>query len=92
MIVRIASEGQYKLSSATLDKINELDNRLVAAVASNDSKEFDKLFSQMLSLVRKQGKPVGVEELLESDIIIPAPDTTLHEARHLFQAEGLFPG
>lgn len=91
MIVRIATEGQYRLSSDILDKINDIDNQLVSAVASNNREEFDKLFKDMLDLVRKQGKPVPTEELLESDIVIPPPGTTLHEARHLFQTHGLFP-
>lgn len=92
MIVRIAGEGQYELSSSTLDRINDIDNQMVTAVAKNDSREFDRLLRQMLDLVKRQGRPISIDELVESDIVIPAPDTTLREARHLFQAQGLFPG
>ena len=34
MIVRILSEGQFKLPDDTPDKLNELDNEAVAAVDS----------------------------------------------------------
>ncbi len=59
MIVRIATEGQYRVNSALLDRLNELDNRLIQLVAS--------------------------------DVILPAPDTTLDEAKSLFVNDGLIP-
>jgi hypothetical protein len=33
-----------------------------------------------------------VDELVESDLMLPAPDTTLEEAQFLFVGEGLLPG
>jgi len=92
MIVRIATEGQYELSSALLDRLNELDNSLVQTVAGGDQAAFAKALSEMLALVRNQGKPVATEELVTSDLILPAPDTTLDEARTLFVGDGLIRG
>lgn len=92
MIVRIATEGQYKVASAVLDRINELDNRLVQTVASGDESAFSKALSEMLTLIRAEGTPVGTEELVASDVILPAPDTSLDEARHLFTGDGVIPG
>ena len=46
----------------------------------------------MLDLVREHGSPLPVDELVESDLILPTPDTTLEEAQILFVGEGLLPG
>ncbi|MCL5265854.1 MAG: hypothetical protein M1343_11815 [Chloroflexi bacterium] len=91
MIVRISTEGQYKLDSSHLDKLNELDNRIVNVVAIGDEKQFEQLYSEMVSLVRQQGKPVKYEELLESQIILPPPDITIEDAKELFKGSGLIP-
>ncbi len=92
MIIRILSEGQYRLDSSLLDRLNNLDNRLVQVVAAGDEAEYQSLFAQMIDLVRDKGSKVAVEEILESDIILPAPDTTLKEAQGLFIGAGLVPG
>ncbi|MBI4317707.1 MAG: hypothetical protein HY675_04385 [Chloroflexi bacterium] len=92
MIVRILTEGQYRLSSGVLDKLNEIDNDLVNVVASGDQKKYEKLLSQMIDLVRKKGQPLKPDEIVESELILPSPDTTLEEAKSLFTGDGLIPG
>ena len=46
----------------------------------------------MLTLVREKGAPVPVDELVESDLILPETDLTLEEAEHIFIGDGLLPG
>ncbi len=92
MIVRISSEGQYNLPGSFIDRLNEIDNSLVEAVESEDQAAFETLLKQMLDLVRDNGEPVPVDELVESDLILPEPDLTLLEAEELFVGEGLLPG
>ena len=92
MIVRIATEGQYNLPGAFVDQLNDIDNRLVEAVEAEDRSEFERLLKQMLTLVREQGSPLPLDELVESDLILPEPDLTLEEAEALFTGEGLLPG
>ena len=92
MIVRISSEGQYNLPGSFIDRLNEIDNALVEAVAAEDQSEFETLLKQMLDLVRDNGQPVPLDELVESDLILPEPDLTLLEAEELFVGEGLLPG
>ena len=91
MIVRILSEGQYRLDSAALDKLNEIDNQLVTTVASGDQQSYHSLFQQMIGLVRQQGTPVPTQELVESDVILPQADTSFDEAKTLFVGDGLLP-
>ncbi len=92
MIVRISSEGQYNLPGSFIDQLNEIDNELVEAVEAEDQAAFEVLLKRMLDLVREHGSPLPVDELVESDLILPEPDLTLREAEELFVGEGLLPG
>ena len=92
MIVRITTEGQYNLPGSFVDQLNDIDNQLVEAVEAEDQGSFDGLLKQMLALVREKGSPVPLDELVESDLMLPAPDLTLAEAQVLFVGEGLVPG
>ena len=92
MIVRISSEGQYNLPGSYVDRLNDIDNDLVEAVEADDLHQYESLLKQMLELVRDHGTPVPLDELVESDLILPEPDLTLQEAKELFVGEGLLPG
>ena len=92
MIVRILTEGQFNLPGAYVDELNEIDNRIVEVVESQDEAQFGRLLSQMLQLVREKGEPVPVDDLVESDLVLPEPDITLEEAARTFTGEGLLPG
>ena len=92
MIVRILTEGQFNLPGAHVDELNEIDNRLVEVVEQEDQPQFEVLLKQMLDLVREKGTPVPVDELVESDLVLPEPDITLEEAGELFTGEGILPG
>ena len=91
MIVRILTEGQYKLSSNYLDQLNEIDNKIVEMVETDNKESFHKLLEEMLNLVRENGTPVPIDENTESDIVLPEPDITINEAGELFTGEGLVP-
>ena len=45
MIVRISGEGQFRLPDEDADRLNELDNRAVAAVEQGDETGFRELWS-----------------------------------------------
>ena len=92
MIVRISTEGQYRLRSSHLDRLNRLDDQVVEAVAKGNQKRFATVYSRMLDFVRQKGEVVPVTELIESDLVLPEPDLTLEEAQRLFVGEGLIPG
>jgi hypothetical protein len=92
MIVRILSEGQFNLPGAQIDELNEIDNQMVEAVESEDRESFNRLLKAMLDLVREKGTEVPVDELIESDLILPEADLTLEEAEHIFIGDGLLPG
>lgn len=92
MIVRIMTERQYRLAGTLIKELNEMDNRLVEAVAAGDEAKFRELYAELLTFVRQRGDAVPMGDLVQSDVILPPPDTTLEEARQLFAGEGVVPG
>jgi PspAA-like protein len=91
VIARISTEGQYRLPDEDAQELNDLDNGVVAAVDAGDEAAFSERFSAMLDFVRQNGDALGDDELEESDVILPPPDTTIEEAAHEFTGEGLIP-
>ena len=91
MIVRIATEDQYRLPDADAERLNALDNEAVAAVEAGDEDRFHEIFEEMLQLVRTDGSKLDDDELEESDVILPPPDISFVEAGHEFTGDGLIP-
>jgi hypothetical protein len=91
VIVRIATESQYRLPDEEAAELNELDNEVVAAVEAGDEDRFHDVFERMLDLVRRAGQPLDEDELAESEVILPPPDTSFVEAAEEFTGEGLIP-
>jgi hypothetical protein len=91
VIVRISTEGQYRLPDEETDRLNDLDNDAVAAVEAGDEERFHEVFEQMLALVRGEGRPLEDDDLEASDVILPPPDLTFTEAGEQFTGDGLIP-
>jgi hypothetical protein len=91
VIVRIMTEGQYRLTDDVRARVNELDNACVEAVERGDEQAFQGAFERLLELVRTDGIPLDADELQPSDVLIPPPDTSLGEAERDFSGEGLIP-
>jgi hypothetical protein len=91
VIVRIATEDQYRLPDGDAERLNELDNQAVAAVRGGDEDRFHEIFEEMLALVRRDGHKLDDDELEESDVILPPPDLSFSEAGHEFTGDGLIP-
>ena len=91
MIVRIATEDQYRLPDGESQRLAELDNEAVAAVEAGDEDRFHEVFESMLELVRRDGQRLGDDEIEESDVILPPPDLSFVEAASEFSGEGLIP-
>jgi hypothetical protein len=91
VIVRIATEGQYELDDAKAEELNELDNKVVAAVDAGDEAAFKAAYEQLLGAVRSAGTELSDDELTESELILPPPDLSFVEAGEQFSGEGLIP-
>jgi len=91
VIVRIATEGQYRFPDEQADRLNDLDNTVVQAVEAGDEDRFHEAFEELLALVRGEGSLLEADELEESDVILPPSDTSFVEASTEFTGEGLIP-
>ena len=91
MIVRIMSEGQYRVDESHHAELDELDNAVVARVEGEDEAGYTKAFSALLTFVRENGVPLADDELAGSDFMLPPADLTFEEAGNEFTGEGLIP-
>ena len=91
MIIRILTEGQWRFPAAMLDDLNDIDNSIVDVLADDNEGEFRNLLDKMIAMVKDNGTPLELDELEESDAIIPEPDITIEEAKELFVGSGIVP-
>jgi hypothetical protein len=92
MIVRILGEGQWRLDDGDVDGLNPLDAKVEQAVESGDETAFRAALEDLLAAVRRSGHEVGLEELVDSDLVLPPADASLDEVKDLLSDEGLIPG
>ena len=91
MIIRIATEDQFEVPEDLYEELNRLDNEVVEAVQAGDEGRYQQLFGQLIELVRSRGTVVADDDLRESQVILPPPDTDLSEAARDFSGEGVIP-
>ncbi|WP_235737346.1 PspA-associated protein PspAA [Nocardioides alcanivorans] len=92
MIVRILGEGQFDVADSEIDRLNELDSALEAAVGAGDEEAFGKALADLLAGVRSIGTTHDVDALDVSDVVLPPEGATLDEVRELLEDDGLIPG
>lgn len=98
VIIRISGQGQFKVTSEILDKINKIDNSIVDLIEniSLDSsdrkltqKELQSKLTEMKNLITSNGQPINDKEIVESDVIVPDSDISIEEATKIFKEEGI---
>ena len=91
MIVRLMGEGQYRVGDDLGARLNELDDRAMAALEASNEIELDQRLDEMWELVRGEGERLADDELAPSDAVVPPSDLTLEESRELMSTEGFIP-
>jgi 23S rRNA A2030 N6-methylase RlmJ len=91
MIVRISGEGQYRLDDADAQRLNELENGVVAIVEGGSEDGFADALADLFDYVRSHGTPLADDDLEGSDVILPPADVSFAEAATEFTGEGLIP-
>ncbi|GAA1387958.1 PspA-associated protein PspAA [Luteococcus peritonei] len=93
MIIRILGEGQWRLDESAMDQLNQLDDRVAAAIEAGDQGAMQEALGRLLDQIRA-GAEVADDELAESDLVVPDASATLDEVRALLEGtdEGLIPG
>ncbi len=90
MIIRIVSEGQYKVPSSLFDELNVIDNRIVELVSKENEEEYREELSKLIGMIKTNGKQLDDSDIVESDIIVPPSDLTFEEAKEIFTGVGVF--
>lgn len=85
-------EGQREVPDAALDELNVLDGEVEAAVDAGDDAAFSSALGCLLERVRERGTPLPDDVLVPSALVLPGPDATADDVRHLFDGDGLVPG
>jgi uncharacterized protein YidB (DUF937 family) len=92
MIIRILGEGQFEVPDDAVDGLNELDDKLEAAINAGDEANFSAALGGLLDRVREAGEPVAVDALVSSELVLPHESASLAEVRDLLSGDGLIPG
>ncbi|MFF0743309.1 hypothetical protein ACFYVL_23245 [Streptomyces sp. NPDC004111] len=92
MIIRIMGEGQLDLADSHFVELNKLDDELLAEMENGDGPGFRRTLEALLEAVRRLGTPLADDSLEPSELILPAPDSTLEEVRAMLTEDGLIPG
>jgi hypothetical protein len=85
VIARIMTENQYRLTDEDAAALDRMDDPLHEAIKSGDEQAFAAELEKVVAFVREKGTVIPVEEVIPSDVIIPAPDMTVAEARQYLQ-------
>lgn len=88
MIVRIMSDGQYRLDDhhpAIAAEIERLDDELMQAERAGDEERFHDALARLITQVHRSGQAVSLAELVPSDVMIPAADMSLAETHRLLE-------
>jgi len=83
IVVRIQGGDQYRLPPADRAELDRFDADLVAAVEAGGESAFAAALHETLAYVRSHGERLAVPELSPSQLVLPAEDTTLAEARQI---------
>ncbi|MEU0932035.1 MULTISPECIES: hypothetical protein [unclassified Embleya] len=92
MIVRIVGEGQLDVAAEHLDVLNRFDDELQVAIEGGDDAAFRAALDALLSKVREVGISVPNDEIVPSDLLLPAGDAHVDEVREMLGVDGLVPG
>ena len=91
MIVRILSEGQYRLPDADVPDLDAIDEQLSAALERGDRAAFEADFAELVAYVREHGEEMGADHLAASHLVLPPADAGFEEVRAMFREDGLVP-
>lgn len=85
MIVRIQADNQYRLTDDQAPAVGRLDEQLMQALDQGNDASFSTTLHELVALIQREGAPIADEEVVTSDLIIPAADMSLEEAQAALQ-------
>ncbi len=86
LVVRILGEGRYRIPSSIKPALDGLDTALELAIKQDNADAFSRLVGQLCQLITASGTSIPEDADTPHDIVVPAADTTLEEAKKTFYA------
>ena len=83
IIVRIQGEGQFRLTQAQRPQLDAFDAKVMAAIDVGDAGAFKQTVDDVIDFVRNHGAAVLDSENVTSQVVLPADDMTLEEAKKI---------
>ena len=83
IVVRIQGEGQFRLTQSLRSQLDGFDEKVVAAIDAGDANAFKQTVDDVIDFVRSHGAAVPDSENVSSQVVLPADDMSLDEAKKI---------
>ena len=83
IVVRIQGEGQFRLTQTLRPQLDAFDAKVVAAIDAGDANAFKQTVDDVIAFVRSHGAAVADSENVPSQVVLPADDMSLDEAKKI---------
>ena len=83
IVVRIQGEGQFRLTQDLRSQLDSYDAKVVAAIGAGDADAFKQTVDDVIEFVRSHGAAIPDSENVTSQVVLPADDMTLDEAKKI---------
>jgi phage shock protein A len=92
IVVRIAGDDQYRLPANARSALEGMDEDLARAIERDSAEDFARLTRRLVTFVNDMGERLPHDDVRASDLIVPASDMTLADAKKLLDAGASGPG
>ena len=88
IVVRIAGDDQYRLPANARSALEGMDEDLARAIDRDSAEDFARLTRRLVMFVNDMGERLPRDDVRASDLIVPAADMTLADAKKLLSEGG----
>jgi phage shock protein A len=85
-VVRVLGGDQYELGLDARAELDAHDRKLLQALEAGDGGAFEAELADAIAFVTARGTELAVGDLRSSELVLPAPGTSLEDARRLLAA------
>jgi phage shock protein A len=85
-IVRVLGGDLYELGPDARAELDARDQKLFQALDAGDAGTFETALAEAIAFVKARGTELPAADLRKSELVLPAPDTSLEDARKLLAA------
>src|SRR5579884_4040616 len=85
-VVRVLGEDQYRVRPEDQGRLDELDERLTAALEARDEATYRHTLEETVAFVRDRGERIPDSVVVRSDRVLPGGDMSLEEAIRVIEA------